>query len=222
MIVGVNIFQAFFEAIDKILFLEKCLACKRPGPAICPHCCRNLPRPEKDLPEYIYALYEYRNPVVKKILTDAKYRKKFGGLDVFASNMRSAMLDLASEYTELNNYSRIVIIPVPISRKRLKHRGFNQAELIAKEMLKDSKEFLLKTDIVQKIKDKTPQASIKNRNERLKSPVGSFRIKDNKEIAGALCIVIDDITTTGGTINEMRRILLESGARDVIGLAIAH
>ncbi len=136
--------------------------------------------------------------------------------------MASTMVDLSNEYMELNNYKKVLVIPVPISRKRLKKRGFNQAEVLAKEILINLYGYELKTDIIFKIKDRTPQASIKNRSVRLKSPEGTFKVVNEKHLLGTLCIVVDDITTTGGTINEVRRMLIASGAQDVIGVTIAH
>lgn len=219
-----RITKLFYGLLDSIFFNEKCLRCSSNGETLCKSCLELLPRPENDLPEYVNALYEYRNPIVKKILTDAKYRKRFAGLKIFSRTMADAVKDVASEYTELNNYSKVILIPVPISKNRYKNRGFNQAEVLTKEILDNLKEpiYFLGSDIVIKIKDPIPQASIKNRNERLNSPVNTFQVIKPELLRGALCIIIDDITTTGGTIKELRRILLESGAVEVIGLTIAH
>ncbi len=219
-----RITDLIYKLLDSIFINEKCVNCRNSGKLLCRDCLTNLPGPENDLPPYVHALYEYRNPVVKKLLTDAKYRKRFDGLRIFGRVLADSIIDLISEYIELNNYSRILIIPVPISNKRYRKRGFNQSEIITKEILQHLKEpiYELGLDLVIKIKDKTPQASIKNRNERLNSPIGTFKVIRPEKLDGALCVIIDDITTTGGTIKEMRRILLESGATEVIGLTIAH
>ncbi len=219
-----RITKLFYGLLDSIFFNEKCLRCSSNGETLCKSCLGLIPRPENDLPEYVHALYEYRHPAIKKILTDAKYRKRFAGLKIFGRTMADALQDITSEYFELNNYTKIILIPVPISKNRHKNRGFNQAEVLAKEILGNLKEpiYFLGGDIVIKIKDPIPQASIKNRNERLNSPVNTFQVIKPELLGGALCIIIDDITTTGGTIKELRRILLESGATNAIGLAIAH
>ncbi len=213
--------------LDKLLFNEKCLGCKKSGFLLCRDCINSIPRPEHDLPEYIYALYEYRHPIIKKILTDAKYRKKWSGLKTFGPYLASSLLDIVSEYIELNNYTNILIIPVPISNKRFKNRGFNQAKIIAESIVEninkeDRAKYKLVDNIIKKVKDKTPQASIHSKKERLNSPKGTFEIINPDMLAGSLCIIIDDITTTGGTINEMRRMLLASGVQDAFGLTIAH
>lgn len=220
-------FRFLIKIIDGLLFNEKCLNCKKAGDLICGDCINKIPRPEHDLPEYIYALYEYRHPTVKKILTDAKYRKKWSALRAFGPYLASAMIDIVSEYIELNNYKQILIIPVPISNKRLKKRGFNQAQIIAESIFKNiNKEersgYKLALNVIKKVKDKTPQASIHSKKERLNSPKGTFEIINPALLAGSICIIIDDITTTGGTINEVRRMLIASGAQDAFGLTIAH
>lgn len=222
-----QLFSYILKFIDKFVFTEQCQNCKKPGDLLCSGCINNIPRPEHDLPDYIYALYEYRHPIIKKILTDAKYRKKWSGLKVFGKYLSSSMLDIVSEYIELNNYTNILIIPVPISNKRFKTRGFNQAQVIAESIMdnidkEDKDKYKLCINIIKKIKDKTPQASIHSKKERLNSPKGTFEIINPEIIKGSLCIIIDDITTTGGTINEVRRMLLASGARDAFGLTIAH
>ncbi len=218
-----NIKYWVMNAIDSIFFEEKCANCKKIGKILCTKCIQELPKPEHDLPSHIYSLFEYRDKTVKKILTDAKYRKKFNGLNIFGPYLESAILDITSEYKELNNYTQIILIPVPISKKRLRTRGYNQAEIIANSIINNTKdEYILGVNIIKKIKDRTPQASIHNRKDRLKSPIGTFSIKNKEILQNSLCIIIDDITTTGGTIKEMRRILLESGALDVFGVTIAH
>lgn len=222
-----KIFVHIAQVIDDILFPKKCLVCKKTKESLCKNCSSTLPQPERDLPKYIFALYEYRHPIIKKVLTDAKYRKRFEPLYSFGAVLSDAATDIASEYVELNNYSNIFIVPVPISKKRMHERGFNQALVLAKALVRNNKsDFKILNNIILKIKDKTPQASIHNRNERLQSPVGTFAITTNKhdlaKLQGSFCIIIDDITTTGATISEVRRILIDAGAQTAIGLTVAH
>ncbi len=217
-----GILRYLINIFDKILVTEKCINCRSKGSMLCKNCLKLIPSPEHDLPEHIYALYEYRDPAIKKILTDAKYRGKFAGLNIFERVMYDAMTDIISEYSELNNYKNIMVIPVPISKKRFKERGYNQAEIITKSILRNNSEYKLGNNIFKKIINKTPQASIHNRKERLLSPRGTFEISEHIKVKDCMCIIVDDITTTGGTINEMRRLLLEAGALTVVGLTIAH
>lgn len=219
--------KTILKIFDALLYPKKCLVCKKPNKSICATCRKELPKPERDLPNYIWALYEYRHPVIKKILTDAKYRKRFEPLYSFGAVLSDAAVDIVADYIELYNYTNIFIVPVPISKKRIHERGFNQALVLSKALVYNntSNFSILNTAVIKKI-DKTPQASIHNRQERLKSPIGTFEITKNEKVLrklqGSFCIIIDDITTTGATMSEVRRILLESGAHTAIGLAVAH
>lgn len=110
-----------------------------------------------------------------------------------------------------------VIVPVPLSKKVLNERGFNQTEIIGKKIAQyKNKPFL---NVVKKIKETLPQNKL-GRNERLKNLNGAFEtdvsFKDKK------VLIVDDVYTTGATMNEMAKVILEKGALEVKGLAIAR
>jgi len=110
-----------------------------------------------------------------------------------------------------------VIIPVPLSKKVLKKRGFNQTEIIGKKIaIHCNKPFF---NVIKKIKETLPQNKL-GREERLKNLNGAFKtetfFKDKK------ILIIDDVYTTGATMNEVSRVILEKGAVEVRGLAIAR
>lgn len=212
------------KIIDNILFHEKCINCGNEGKILCIQCEKFLPQPEHDLPPHILSLYEYRHPIIKKLLTDAKYRKKFSGLKYFGRSLADAGLDIVSEYSELKHYKKVLLIPVPMTSKKKSTRGYNQAEIIAKAIISAdrSRTFTLALNCVKKVRDTVPQATIHSRKKRLQNPVGSFRITQPSKIKNSFCIIVDDITTTGATIAEIRKLLLAHGATDCIGLTVAH
>ena len=104
----------------------------------------------------------------------------------------------------LVNYD--IIIPVPMSKYKLKQRGYNQTELISKKISKTLKiteeKILLKTG--------------RSRNIR-----GAFYIIENEKIKNKKIILLDDIYTTGATVRECTKILKEAGAKDILVLVIA-
>ncbi len=73
-----------------------------------------------------------------------------------------------------------------------------------------------------KNKNTIPQARLTNRNKRLQNIKGAFSIINTNIIKGKTVIIIDDVTTTGGTMLEIIKILKKSGAKKVIGFAVAH
>ncbi len=114
----------------------------------------------------------------------------------------------------------IIIIPIPLSRKRLRQRGYNQSELLGK-FLSDKLSIRIENNVLYKIKETISQVEIKDRNKRLKNLEGAFEVKNAEIIKNKNVILIDDITTTGATLNEARRILKTAGAKKVIGLTVA-
>ena len=114
----------------------------------------------------------------------------------------------------------VVIIPIPLSPKRLRQRGYNQSELIG-HFLSDRLSVRMKADILIKIKDTPSQVEIKDRKERLKNLQGAFAVKNPEEIKDKIVILVDDIITTGATLNEAKKVLKQAGAGKVFGVAAA-
>jgi ComF family protein len=128
----------------------------------------------------------------------------------------------------MQNFNAPFLIPIPIDKSRKWERGFNQAELICKALVKidENKNFVLKPDILIKIKDTGHQARIESRHRRLENIKNSFTINPNtdptQEIKGKNIILLDDVTTTGATLSEAKKILKNAGARKVIAFTVAH
>ncbi len=108
------------------------------------------------------------------------------------------------------------IVPVPLSRTRLRERGYNQAELIANHIAKITEKNLL--NVLKRIKHTQAQANL-SRKERIENVREAF-VADNK-VNGLRIIVIDDVFTTGSTLNECAKALYKKGAKEVYGLTFA-
>ena len=102
-----------------------------------------------------------------------------------------------------------IILIVPISKKRLKERGYNQTELIAKEIAKITK-IKIEKNVLLKIKNTLPQSTL-NREEREKNVKGVYAARRIDKIKGKRILIIDDIYTTGNTVNECAKTLIEKG-----------
>ena len=115
-----------------------------------------------------------------------------------------------------------LIVPVPMHPKKKRQRGYNQAELVAKEAARIL-EKEIRTDILLKIQNTKPQILLK-REERLRNLEGAFKVNDNNIIEknhNKRILLVDDVLTTGTTINTCARILKESGFSSVYALVIA-
>lgn len=116
-------------------------------------------------------------------------------------------------YDRLFDIEADIIIPVPVSKKRLKERGYNQAGLIGKKLAKDLN-IEYNDEILVKVKNSEKQ-SMQSFRKRQKAVKKLFKIADILKVEGRRVILIDDVFTTGATANECSRILMEAGAKSV-------
>lgn len=104
-----------------------------------------------------------------------------------------------------------IIIPVPLTKRRFRSRGFNQAQILAKAVAE-----VIEGEVyeIHRIRETKPQPGL-TRNERFKNISGAFAIPDKGKILHRDCIVVDDLLTTGATVNEIAKVLKKSGAKKV-------
>ncbi len=168
------------------------------------------------------AFFNYKNKIVRQAIWEIKYNNNREILKKFSKILYEFILEEISDEMLFGNFKNPILIPIP-SRESQKNKGFNQAELVVKEIFKNDggKNFEIETGALFKIKETKKQSKIKNRAERLKNIVGAFSASSEK-ISGRNIILIDDVITTGATMTEAMRALKESGAKKVIGFSIAH
>lgn len=113
-----------------------------------------------------------------------------------------------------------IIIPVPIHTKRRMERGYNQSALIAKEISKEIQKIDYLEDVLIKKINNKPQ-STKNKSERKNNVIGAYYMKNKEKINNKKILLLDDIYTTGNTVNECCKILKSANPKciDVITIA---
>lgn len=111
------------------------------------------------------------------------------------------------------------IAPVPISKKRLKTRGYNQSSLIASNLAKVYDKDYVKNSLI-KTKNIVAQSTL-NKEEREKNVQNVYEVKNKQKIVDKKIVLIDDIFTTGSTVNECSRILKKEGAKSIGVFTIA-
>lgn len=111
------------------------------------------------------------------------------------------------------------IAPVPISKKRLKTRGYNQSSLIASKLAKVYNKDYVKNSLI-KTKNIVAQSTL-NKEEREKNVQNVYEVKNKQKIVDKKIVLIDDIFTTGSTVNECSRILKKEGAKSIGVFTIA-
>lgn len=215
------------DTIFSVVFPAKCAVCGKRGSELCFDCLVSFPAAERPSAKWIFPMYDYRDQSVKKSLWLFKYKGKKRLASVFAEILYEKILEEFSEFLVLQNFRDPLLMPIPLSRKRLRERGYNQAELLCRELIKinglrSGVDIKLASNILIKPKDTEHQARIKDRRARLQNMRGTFTVKDAGAVRGKNIILIDDILTTGATLSEARRVLKEAGARKVIAFTVAH
>jgi len=112
-----------------------------------------------------------------------------------------------------------IIIPVPLHKVKERERGYNQSFYIAKGISENNNLIIDKTSL-QRVYYTTTQTKL-NLLQRKSNIKNAFLVKDNNNIANKNILLVDDVVTTGSTINECARVLLENGAQKVYVSSIA-
>jgi competence protein ComFC len=113
-----------------------------------------------------------------------------------------------------------VIVPLPVTEKRLKERGFNQCYIMAEEISAIAKKPLSFSALGKK-KETKDQYTL-SREDRRKNVRGAFAVHDKGELRGKRILLVDDLMTTGHTAREASRILLSARAQSVLFFALAR
>lgn len=168
--------------------------------------------PKTEFP-FIHSLFSYKDPLIRELVWQIKYKKNKQAARCVAHALRNELL----KYNE-----EILLIPIPISKKRRNIRGYNQSELLIDEIIKLDEKKIFKKDYGILIRARHIESQTKkNRHQRIENTKNIFevikKIETNKKI-----IIIDDVTTTGSTIKEARDALLKYGYSQIEALAIAH
>ena len=146
-------------------------------------------------------IYEYKDEIRKRII-DYKFNDKSYIFRTFVELIESN--SKAVEY--INSFD--VIVPVPIHKKRLKQRGYNQCELIAKALSKSMVNLTYANKILIKKRNITPQSTL-NKAERTSNIQGAYQLLDAQryDLKSKRILIFDDIYTTGSTVNECAKVL---------------
>ncbi|MCQ2979434.1 MAG: ComF family protein [Clostridia bacterium] len=157
-------------------------------------------------------IYRY-DGVVRFLIQKLKYEKN--------KKIAYALSELAFEDVKnfLLKHHVNYIVPMPIHKDRLKERGFNQSELIAKR-LSEKLNIPYRTDVIGRSRYTIPQSKLKN-EERRDNVKNSFEILNEIEVMGKDIFLVDDIYTTGSTIEECSKVLYEHNTRKVYFLSIS-
>lgn len=139
---------------------------------------------------------------------------KFENFPAYGNILSRIMCDLLCDMTHLREFD--YVIPVPLSKRRLIERGYNQAALLAKPFA----EFFgvpYRDDILCKVRETKRQSALSH-NERLTNVIGAFEAREN--LTGKRILLVDDIFTTGSTMSACADALKHNGAANITGISL--
>ncbi len=165
------------------------------------------------------SLFSYRDKNTRLLIRSLKNERSEHIGKILAKLLSDEVLSFFEEEM-ISEKTNIYIVPIPIGRKRMEERGFNQCLWIAKMLCDElGGNFVCAPYMLKKIKDTKKQALL-HKSDRLKNPIGSFQSK--KVPKGSTIIIFDDVITTGATTNEAGKVLRKFGARKIYTLSIAR
>lgn len=157
---------------------------------------------------------DYDHPIVRALVHALKFRRVRVARDPLAGFLIEYARSLGIAFDDC------VVVPIPLSRKRLRLRGFNQSELIARPFAA-ALGLQLDAAVLVRVRHTKPQSETRSLEERKRNLNGCFAVWRPERIAGRNIILLDDVTTSGATFLEAARALKAAGAGKIFALAAA-
>ncbi|MEW5908153.1 MAG: ComF family protein [Patescibacteria group bacterium] len=201
-------------ALD-FLFPKRCIRCGRENELICGECMERIECFESSNTKSTRIAADYRDETIKKAIWMLKYK----GIRQMSDPLSQLILKCFRDRLKPKS-GKTIVVPVPLSEKRLKERGFNQSELIAEKISKELNIPIITGELL-KIKETPSQVDLKNIQDRLKNVRGSMAVKNKETLRDKEVILVDDVITTGATLDEAKRALRGAGVKKIISLVVA-
>lgn len=234
------------------IFPKKCILCKKIGSYLCENCfsylsfdakslCLVCDRPSfnnlthpKCMSKYsingCFSALSY-NKTAQKLIYNFKYKPYLSSLKILLTDLFYESIIQNENFQRQIQVGKWMFVPIPLSSLKYKKRGYNQSEILAKEL---SKRFGFSTqNLLKRTKDTKNQFKLK-KEEREENIKGAFEILNHKSSTRLLTpgtggqvinhnfFLIDDIVTTGSTLKEAAKVLKKNGVNKVFGLTLAR
>lgn len=208
---------------EKSVLCASCQAAIRPRSPACFVCnARNLtasvcpPCRAKTEFTHFYAPFSYAGVMPRELVHRLKYRFVGECGEIMGRRIAEGI-----RYYGISLPKNAVVAPVPLHPSKKIVRGFNQAELIAESLAKTFGAPLVAHSVLLRVKKTKPQVSFKKGEERAQNVADAFSVLDATPIFKKNVILIDDVATTGATLNEAAKALKRGGAKSVWALTFA-
>ncbi len=210
------------DHIVHLLYPWKCVFCGSvlKDTDLCRDCAEKLPYTKGDsMVQRFPFVDKCVSPLYyKDAVRDSVHRYKFGGCAAYGRRYGQMMTECVENNLDCGGID--VISWIPLGRKRLRHRGYDQARLIAEEIAKRTG--LPCRQLLKKIKDNGAQSLTKTAAARRENVAGVYALYDKTGVSGLRILLVDDVVTTGSTMSEAARILRRAGAKTVYAASLAR
>jgi len=208
-----RIIRKLLEGLTEVVYpIENyCIVCEEDDCfGICDNCKKSIKIINKVYQDEVIS-YGYYGGILKDLILKFKYKNNFTAGDILAGFL--------SEYILKNfKYKEYIITYIPLSKRSKKIRGFNQCEYIAKKIARNLSIEVL--EVLIKPKETKEQKRLK-KEERFENIKDAFRIKKGIDLKNCNIILIDDVTTTGATLQEAYKLLKKIEVKDIKLLTLA-
>ena len=215
--------KKLFSALLDLIYPPKCPFCRsvldRPAEGVCPLCEGNLPHTgplrARRLENGMLTLSPLR---YEGTVPPAVRRYKFSGAAVYAEAFGKRMARCLREERDAAVFT---VTWVPLSEKRLRVRGYDQARLLAEAL---AKELGLErpTPLLRKVRENTAQSKLTDPEARRSNVKGIYEVTDPAAVEGRHILLVDDVVTTGATLSSCAGVLRRAGAAEVTGITLAR
>ncbi len=219
-----------------LIFPPRCIACLAylQAGALCDKCREAIPlnqtffcgacgarRPQaskvchQDQPYILAAAGEYEAPALQALIRALKFQ----GVRVAAEPLAELLVRYAKRLP-LTPHPETLVVPVPLSVRRERERGFNQAALLAKPLARAFR-LTYAPRILRRVRHTAPQSKLRAHEDRARNVAGCFAVAPDISLKGKRVWLVDDVTTSGNTLGEAARALRSAGARGIIAWTVA-
>ncbi len=221
------------------LFPKHCIGCNSLGSVLCKACRKDIRPTLQDVCPYCFykspggkthdrcnkensldgaiSVVRY-NAIARKIVKGIKYHLAYDIYNQIVDTLPNHWWR-ADIYTKFST-SNTIIQPIPLHPLRKKMRGFNQADIIAAVLSKQTE--ITTTNVLQRVKNTKPQAMIPTKKQRIENIKNAFSVRNKLSILKKTVILVDDIFTSASTAKEAARVLKKNGAASVVLYTFAH
>ena len=219
--------SVWLQELIRFFFPADCISCQTRLPPderwLCKRCQSRLILAETDLRgevaqaealDGVYSGYFYEE-ILQSAIHHFKYSRALSLARIFANRLAEVMR------SEKGLVGASLLVPLPLHPIKKRTRGFNQAALVAAE-LSHLTGIELDEDCVARVKNNVSQTTMHSASERILNVTNIFKVVHPDRLVGKTVVIVDDLITTGATMNECARAVREAGAAHVIALSVGR